>query len=107
MATFKDQIIALQMREIIRGIIREELDKLRPKYQLATVTGIDRAHSKCQVRFNGETTSSTIPMGSIQPKEVGQIVRVDGMAGDRFIAEVLGPAFQPLEARVAALEAGP
>ena len=97
---FADYAAALEFRSVLRDIVKAELDRQRPPYQLAIVTGIDRPNRKCQVQFNGETTSVTVNMGSIQPNATGQAVRVDGRPGDRFIAEVLGDAYDPLASTV-------
>lgn len=107
MTGLADYRVALEMREIIRGLVKEEVERARPRYQLATVQGFDRINRKCTVRFNGETSDVDVNMGSIQPSAIGQIVRIDGLLGDRYVAEVLGTAYQPLEERVSALESDP
>jgi hypothetical protein len=46
-------------------------------------------------------------MGGIQPSAVGQVVRIEGLQGDRFIADVMGAPFEFLDERLVALEADP
>lgn len=81
---------ALAMRDVMQTLVAAEVEKQRPRYQYATVTGIDRPSRKCSVQFPGEATSVSVNMGSIQPSAVGQTVRIEGLAGDRFVGDVLG-----------------
>lgn len=90
MASFSDYRIALQMRDVIQAMVREEVEKQRPRYQMGVVTSIDRVTRKCGVQFPGEAGSVSVNMGSIQPNNTGQVVRVEGLAGDRYIADVIG-----------------
>lgn len=90
---FADYNIALEIRDFIRGLVNTEIEKIRPRHQMAQVTSIDRVQRKASVQFVGEAASVTVNMGSIQPSSVGQYVRVDGVPGDRYIADVMGPHY--------------
>lgn len=90
MATFEEYQTATKMRDVMERLVRSTMEAQRPRYHYATVTSIDRSARKCAVLFPGEPASVVVNMGSVQPKEAGQIVRVDGLAGDRFIADVMG-----------------
>lgn len=81
------------MRDVIERLVRVEIERQRPPYSYATVESIDRTRRRATVIFPGETVGVTVAMGAVQPKAVGQIVRVDGRLGDRFIADVMGETY--------------
>lgn len=87
-----DFAFSLQMRDTIQRLMRESIDTLRPRYRYAKVNTIDRTTRKCTVTFNGETDPVIVNMGSIQPLEPDQYVRVEGIGTDKFITEVMGQA---------------
>lgn len=88
---------ALSFVTLMRSIAGEQIEKLRPAYKLAEVRNINRLTNKCLVRYAGETVDQWVSMGSVQPTKIGQIVRVDGLLGDRFVSDVIptldAPAF--------------
>lgn len=90
---FNNPNVALAFRDIIRQMVRAELSVVRPKYQYGTVESIDRVKSKCTVLFPGAVEPVPVKMGSVQPSAVGQVVRVDGLQDDRFVADVLGSPY--------------
>lgn len=90
MSTFEDYDFAARFRDVTRRLIAVELQRLRPQYVYATVAEIKPDERKCMVLFPGDTTPVAVRLGSIVPREVGQIVRIDGLAGDRFVADVMG-----------------
>lgn len=87
--------MAAKMRDVIRAIVVKEIERLRPSPAYATVVSIDRVLRLCEVRFpeDDSTTSLVVGMGSIQPSAVGQIVRVAGVVGDRYIDDVMGEPY--------------
>lgn len=91
--TFSRYTVAQDMVNIIRKVAAEQIEKLRPQYRFATVDSIDRVNLKCDVIYVGETVPVTVSMGSIQPLNVGQTVRIAGMTGDRYIDDVLGEGY--------------
>lgn len=91
-----DYRYALEFRSELQRLVREEVERQRPRYQMATVVSIDRTNRKCVVTFPGDTTNATVSMGSVQPTSAGQVVRVEGLAGDRYISDVMGPAYEPV-----------
>lgn len=92
MATFKDFSTATAVRDLVQGLVRKELEAQRPSYAYGMVEAIDSARRKATVRFPGENTTVEVNLGSVHPQAPGQIVRVDGRRGDRFVADVLGSA---------------
>jgi hypothetical protein len=89
--TFDDYAAAFKARDVIRGIIREEIARVVPQYRYATVTSINYSTNRAQVQFPEGGSPVSVGMGAIQPSVVGQIVRVNGLPGDRFIEDVYGP----------------
>lgn len=89
---FDDPSLALRTRKVIDSLVREIIDQERPGERLGQVTAINPDLRACYVLFPGATESMPVAMGAIQPSAVGQIVRVAGRAGDRFVIDVLGHA---------------
>lgn len=87
---FDEYAYAIQFRDLIKRLVDDKIEQLRPRVQYATVTAIDRVLHKCTVNYPGDATPIPINMGVIQPSITGQTVRIDGLAGDRYIADVLG-----------------
>jgi hypothetical protein len=56
------------------------------------VVSIDRPNRKATVTYIGETAVVTVGMGTIQPASNGQIVRIAGRPGDKYIDDVLAGA---------------
>lgn len=90
MATWSDSMTAQAVRDLVTQVVRSMLTTERPPVRYATVVSIDRANRKATVTYIGESTSVTVSMGSIQPLATGQVVRIGGMMGDRYIEDVLG-----------------
>lgn len=91
MASFADLTSATRLRDVIRAIVREVLEQERPRYKYAKVISIDATAGTCVVNYVGEAGNNvTVKMGRIiRPTAVNQIVRIDGLNGDRFISDVL------------------
>lgn len=85
---------AIAMRDLVTRIVGETVERNRPKYRYATVVAIDRATRKCEVQYPGEPGTVEVNMGGVQPREAGQTVRIDGLLGDRFVSDVMGPIWE-------------
>lgn len=81
-----------RFRDAIVDIAQSVVDRARPTPRYATVISVDRINRKCMVRFPGESADVSIPMGSTQPAQIGQTVRVSGNLGDRYVDDVMGQA---------------
>src|SRR6478609_1420506 len=88
-----DFMTALQFRDLLQKLIQTEVDSKRPQPKYGTVTAIDRTLRKCSVMYPDDVVSVKVSMGSVQPSAVGQTVRIDGIPGDRFVADVMGPIY--------------
>lgn len=95
----------MSIRDLIVKIATTTINELRPRPQIATVTQIDRLTNKCWVKFTGETISVPVAMGSIQPYSVGQLVRIEGLTGDRYVSDVIGKATDTFDTQMSALHA--
>jgi microcystin-dependent protein len=80
----------MALRDIIQGMVDEELEKQRPRYRYATVVSIDNVNGKCDVIYTGESGTVTVNMGAIRPTAANQSVRIEGIGTDKFITDVIG-----------------
>jgi|KBSMisStaDraftv2_1062788.scaffolds.fasta_scaffold334228_2 hypothetical protein len=76
-----------KFRDIMRKFISAQIERDRPRYRYATVVSIPSA-DKCEVQFPGESSTVTVNCTSVVPLSAGQTVRVEGLRGDRYIADV-------------------
>lgn len=95
MGKFGDYVTSTQFRDIIRTIVTNQLELLRPKPKLATVQTVDRTHKTATVIYVGETDPVTVRMPGLQPLAVGGQVLMDGPASSRYIAQVMGDIYTP------------
>lgn len=81
------------MRDVIKKMVADEIDAQRPPYRYGIVQSIDRDNFKCSVLLTGDPAPVMVNMGSIQPKETGQKVRVEGNKADKYVADVIGEPY--------------
>lgn len=93
MATFDEYGTAAALRDYIRNEVNAQLNQQLPRYRYGAVTSINRTNRTCMVTFAGDEGDVPVKMGSLQPYSVGQIVRVAGLLGDRFVDDVMGQAY--------------
>lgn len=89
---FEDFDSAARTRDVITAVCRQVIDQVRPRITYATVASIDRPNKKVYVTFPGDSGSVPASMNSLQPNAVGQVVRIEGEVGDRFVGDVIGPS---------------
>lgn len=87
---FSDPEIAARLNSVIRKMVQSEIDKSRPAPRYAVVNSINLEQKYCMVTYNGEDVSVRVPFNSVIPNEVGQEVRIEGTAADRYIAAIRG-----------------
>lgn len=92
MASLEDFATATAMRDVMQQLVRDELAATRPEYRYGYVVAINRTLRVASVLFPEDTNPVNVAMGALQPGEVGQLVRVEGLRGDRFITDVMAPA---------------
>ena len=100
MPSFADFATAAAFRDLVQSVVGKELERERPGYSYAVVVSIDHTLRTCTVLFPGETNTVTVKLGAVHPQAAGQVVRIDGRRGDRYVADVMGSAW--LEAPVLA-----
>jgi hypothetical protein len=74
----------------MRHIAERVVNQMRPAPTYGTVVSVDRDARRCMVRFSADSDPVGVAMGSIQPSRPGQVVRVEGTLGDRYVDDVLG-----------------
>lgn len=95
--------LAQEVIQAIRSIVKEEMARERPNPRYARVQDIDPVDRSCIVSFIGEGDNPVrVPYGSVAPAEVGQEVRIGGIASDRRIEDIRGVS--DTESRVMTLE---
>lgn len=77
------------MRDVISSIVKDVVSSAMPSTRYGTVSTIDRSTSTCTVLFPGSTTPVPVKMSSLQPVRIGSIVRVQGIAGDNYVDDVV------------------
>lgn len=91
---FEEYATAAKFRDLVTRIAEDTVERLRPRYRYATVKTIGT--NTATVQFPGEDSEVTVGMGAIKPSAIGQRVRIHGVQGERYIADVLGrPALDP------------
>lgn len=81
---------ALDFRESMRKFIRSEVDRIRPRYRYAKVISFDVNLNIAEVQYPGESGTVFLPVSGGMPSVNGQIVRIEGLRGDRFVAGSMG-----------------
>lgn len=90
MSDFSDLSIAQQIDAYVKQAVQKELQKHRPAPRYATVRTINTDDKSCMVTFIGETDHVRVVYNNIVPAEIGQHVRIEGTAGDRYISAIRG-----------------
>lgn len=103
---FNTPEVATQLRDVIRLLVKDEIDKQRPQVRYAMAWGVDWSTGTCFVSFPGETTIVPVKMNDVCPTTVGQYVRVEGTVGDKYITAVVGQNNQTWHSFEASLGAG-
>jgi len=105
---FDDLNIALRMRELVNRMVREEVDRYRPREQYGRAIDVNRTALTCQVLLNGDVEPIKVKMSSMmQPLETdtlngigkGCMVLVGGASGNYWIKQIAsGHAYSSGEA---------
>lgn len=72
----------------VRDAVKSELNRHSPAPRTANVVSIHDRY--CMVTYTGESSVVKIPYNNLAPSYEGQVVLIDGPAGDRRIVEVMG-----------------
>lgn len=90
--TFADPAIAQRTRDAVARLMIKVIDQERPPYKYGVVDSIDPGGHFCMVVLETGQLPVEVAFGGSRPTQVGQVVRVEGRRGDRFIADVIGGA---------------
>lgn len=91
---WQELAFAQQLRDVVRELATQEVRRLRPGDQLATVSTIDTVNGVANVIYPGDTVAVPVAMHTIQPTAgggvgVGDVVLVTGDSTRRRIQEVV------------------
>lgn len=75
--------------DLIRRTIKQEINKERPAPAYCVVKSVDTANRRVFVQFPGETSTVSVAMSSPYAALVGQVVRVEGITGDRYVTDIV------------------
>ena len=82
---------AARLKEVVEKIAAEVVESMYPRPRFATVKTVDSLNRKVVVNYPGDATDVTVD-GTVILPNVGAIVRVAGVAGARFVDEIMtGP----------------
>ena len=90
--TLQDINTAARVREAVTKIATETLEVERPRSRYATVMSIDKVSRTVTVKYPDEAATFVVRCGSVIPLSTGQVVRVSGQIGDRYVDDVIGDA---------------
>lgn len=89
---FRDFATATALRAVVKQWATEVVDAIRPRYRYATVQSVNLTTRKAFVLYEGDTDAVEVSFGTIAvPEGLGQVVRIEGVVGDRYISDVLTP----------------
>jgi hypothetical protein len=91
--TLGDINTATGLRDLFVRIAQREARKVHPPPTYGEVVSFDRRGMTAEVMFPGSVEPVSVRMGSVQPQQAGQKVRVSPVSGNLFIEDVIGPAF--------------
>lgn len=89
----------LRFRNIVQKMASKVVNDERPGPRYGVVETVDRANNLAMVQYPDEVDPVAVPFGVSAVPLPGDIVRVEGIRGDRYIAEVkraVGPAVDPV-----------
>ena len=82
---------AARLKEVVEKIAAEVVESMYPRPRFATVKTVDSLNRKVVVNYPGDATDVTVD-GTVILPNVGATVRVAGVAGARFVDEIMtGP----------------
>lgn len=81
---------AAAMRDAIQAIVVDVINKLIPPPQYAQVASIDEEAQRALVQYSEGGVPVPVRLLSVVPTQPGQVVRIGGRTGDRFVEAVVG-----------------
>lgn len=87
---------AFRMRDVVRRMVADELERQRPTRRYAEVTAVDPVAHSVLVVYPNEVDPVELQTGDFVP-EIGDTVRVEGPTGDRYVADVRPASVGPPE----------
>lgn len=81
---------AARTAKAMKRIAENAINRMRPAPAYGIAVSIDRVSRMVMVRYTQDTDPVPVAMGSIQPSRPGQLVRIEGTVGDRYVSDVMG-----------------
>lgn len=88
--SLQDLNSAARVREAIAKVALETVDNERPRARYATVISINKTLRTLVVQYPDEAVNFTVKCGAILPLANGQVVRIAGQTGDRYVDDIIG-----------------
>lgn len=82
--------VAAAMRDAIQDLVIEVVNKMIPPPQYAVVTLVEEAQQKIWVQYSEGGSPVPVRALSVIPTSPGQVVRIGGRTGDRYVEAVVG-----------------
>lgn len=93
MGGMSEYAFSTKMRDTLITLAEAVVQRLRPADRYGVVQTIDTANHKCTVLMNGDPVPVTVNLGALMPMSTGQTVRVAGVSGDKYVADIFGGAY--------------
>ena len=90
--TLQDLNSAARVRESLMKIAGEVVEQERPRSRYATVISRDLALRTLVVQYPDEAVTFTVKCGALMPLANGQVVRIAGLVGDRYVGDIVAEA---------------
>lgn len=81
---------AVRVKETIERVAMGVVDTVRPASRYATVVSYNTAARTAVVQYPDEAGTFTVKCGGVLPTANGQVVRIAGQVGDRYVDDVIG-----------------
>ena len=91
---WKSSQAAARLRDTVTAIARAVVERERPPYRYGTVESVNLDENTCQVVLAGDVESVPIRL-YLQRPNVGEVVRVCGMRGDRYVETTVALPEEP------------
>lgn len=89
MTGLDDYSTSKKIVDLIRRIAKQEIDKERPAPAYGVVKSVDIPNRRVFVQFPGETSTVGVAMSSPITPLINQVVRVEGITGDRYVTDII------------------
>lgn len=83
-----DYDYAARFLAAVQKMIADVIDSKRPEYKYATVTALGTGNKTAQIKYPGDADSVTVRIETSTTPVVGDVVRIEGRSGDKYLAGI-------------------